>query len=66
MAECRRNLFEKVKPFCLLKRLTYKSGGEVQMKQMLDKILKTISVPSDLNDCIIQAIERVKKGNKGQ
>lgn len=34
------------------------------MKQILDKILKTIRVPSDIHDCVIQAIERVKKETK--
>ena len=34
------------------------------MEQMLNDILKTIYVPEDLNDCIIQAIKRVKKETK--
>ena len=31
------------------------------MKQMLNEVLRTIRVPTDLYDCVLQAIKRVKQ-----
>lgn len=36
------------------------------MKQMLDEILKTISVPNDIHDCVIRGIERAKRKTEGE